>query len=112
MSAYTLNGYQGDAQRTAAPKESLSAIAVSTLGLAGEAGEVAELIKKHIGHGHPLDRLKLCKELGDVLWYVADLAARFQLTLEEVALTNVEKLRSRYPEGFSQQASINRKAEP
>lgn len=75
------------------------------LGLAGEAGEVCDLLKKHWGHGHDLDREKLKKELGDVLWYVAALAAQFGLTLEEVAASNVCKLRARYPQGFSPEAS-------
>lgn len=69
------------------------------LGLAGEAGEVCDLLKKHWGHLHPLDHEKLKKELGDVLWYVAALAVQFGLTLDEVALANVAKLTARYPKG-------------
>jgi NTP pyrophosphatase (non-canonical NTP hydrolase) len=82
--------------------------ATFALGLAGEAGEVCELLKKHWGHGHDLDQEKLKKELGDVLWYVAALAAQFQIELEDVAAANVAKLRSRYPQGFSSAASIAR----
>lgn len=70
---------------------------------------MADIIKKHIGHGHPLDTEKVHKELGDVLWYVAVLARRIGSTLEDVAASNVEKLRKRYPEGFSSERSINRK---
>lgn len=44
---------------------------VVQLGLCGEAGEVADIVKKHLGHGHPLDRDKLIEELGDLLWYCA-----------------------------------------
>lgn len=75
------------------------------LGLTGEAGEVADLLKKGIGHGHGVDASKVCKELGDVLWYVAALAQAHGLSLEEVAQANVEKLRARYPQGFSTEAS-------
>lgn len=71
-----------------------------TLGLAGEVGEVVELIKKDRFQGQPLDRDKLCKELGDVLWYLTDLAAQNGLTLQQVAETNSAKLRARYPNGF------------
>lgn len=81
------------------------------LGLTGEAGEVADYLKKVYGHGHPLDRQKVKKELGDVLWYVAVLANSFGLTLEEVAEANVQKLRERYPAGFSPAASLTRAAE-
>ncbi len=101
--------YQAEAMRTAPGPHDEKQLAVFALGVAGEAGEVAELIKKHIGHGHLLDREKLCKELGDVAWYVAVLAQVCGIPLSEVASKNVAKLRARYPEGFSEQASQNRK---
>jgi NTP pyrophosphatase (non-canonical NTP hydrolase) len=82
---------------------------IFALGVAGEAGEVADLIKKWTGHGHTLDLDKLEKELGDVLWYVTALAKANCLTLEGIAQKNLEKLRKRYPAGFSFEASINRK---
>ncbi len=84
-------------------------ITTLALGVAGEAGEVADIIKKHVGHGHPLDREKLVKELGDVLWYVARMAATIGYSLEEVANINIDKLNARYPNGFSTEASLNRK---
>jgi NTP pyrophosphatase (non-canonical NTP hydrolase) len=112
----TLNEYQRLALRTATvdestPLESLG-LARDALGLAGESGEVADLIKKHIGHGHALDTGKVHAELGDVLWYLAVLTHRVGSTLEEVAASNIEKLRARYPDGFSSERSINRKDEP
>ena len=71
------------------------------LGIAGEAGEYCELIKKHTFHGKkPLDLDAARKELGDVLYYVAMAAKNLQLSLDEVARANVDKLRARYPEGF------------
>jgi NTP pyrophosphatase (non-canonical NTP hydrolase) len=78
------------------------------MGLAGEAGEVADLIKKVIFHGHELDKEKLEKELGDVLWYLSQVARSAGLGLEKVADTNVRKLMKRYPNGFNEKASINR----
>ena len=77
-------------------------------GLTGESGEVADLIKKHFGHGHVLDQDKLKKELGDVLWYLSQLAEQFGLELSDVAETNIDKLKKRYPDGFSEEASRNR----
>jgi len=107
----TLNGYQEKAAEYA--NEDLSqkeAMITFTLGLSGESGEVADLIKKHLGHGHPLDEEKVKKELGDVLWYVSQLANYLGMSLEDVASTNIAKLEARYAEGFSTDASINRVA--
>lgn len=87
------------------------AIAIWALGIAGEAGEVAEHIKKHLGHGHPLDTEEIREELGDVLWYVAVLSNELFIDLNEVAEKNIQKLGQRYPGGFSQDASLNRKSE-
>lgn len=81
------------------------------LGVAGEAGEVADIIKKVEGHGHELDPAKLGKELGDVLWYVAVTAHKIGIPLSEVASGNIEKLKKRYPEGFSEERSRNRPGE-
>lgn len=106
-----LNEYQQAALRTAQVGADLLEpidTAGDALGIAGEAGEVADLIKKHIRHGHPLDKDKVAKELGDVLWYVAVLAHRIGWSLDGVAQANVEKLRKRYPEGFSAERSLNR----
>ena len=80
------------------------------LGLTGEAGEVSDMIKKYIFHGHDLDRDDLVKELGDVCWYVALISRAIGVNLEDVMSLNIEKLKKRYPEGFSEEASINRKA--
>ena len=76
-------------------------IAWNAIGLAGEAGEVADLVKKQIFHQQGIDRLKMKKELGDVLWYVAALCTEFDLTLEEVMQHNIDKLKARFPEGYS-----------
>ncbi len=76
-----------------------------SLGLAGEAGEVCDYLKKVYGHGKPFDRDVLQKELGDCLWYLTVLAASHGLTLEGVAAENIRKLLTRYPKGFSVEAA-------
>ena len=85
---------------------------LGTLGLCGEAGELAEVIKKHVFHGHPMDaetRSKLRKECGDCLWYLNYIASLLDRNLGEIADLNIEKLTSRYPEGtFSTERSIHR----
>lgn len=84
------------------------ALGNGALGLVGEAGEVAELVKKHLFHGHPIDKAAVTKELGDVLWYVARLAAALGISLGDVAVRNLDKLQRRYPNGFSHERSRNR----
>ena len=80
----------------------------SVMGLCGESGEAGDLVKKHLFHGHKLDREALIKELGDVAWYLAEAAAALDISLDEVFERNIEKLKKRYPEGFSEEKSINR----
>ena len=84
------------------------ALTVAALGLTGEAGEIAELVKKGIYHGHGLDVDKLANELGDLQWYIAEACSRAGLSLASVMERNVAKLRKRYPEGFSTIDSIKR----
>jgi len=105
----TPNEYQELAARTAGQfKSDNEAFCNWALGLAGEAGEVADYLKKVIFHGHELDREVLKKELGDVSWYLALTAKQAGLTLEEVMEHNIAKLKARYPEGFSSERSVNR----
>lgn len=80
----------------------------NALGLAGEAGEVAELVKKGILHQHGLDHDRLKKELGDVLWYAAALCTRLGLDMGAVMQANIDKLYERYPDGFSAKDSQKR----
>ena len=82
---------------------------VAAISLCEESGEVAGLIKKHIGHGHDLDSVKLTDELGDVLWYIQEIAHLSGIPLDRIARRNLEKLKARYPDGFDSERSINRK---
>lgn len=77
----------------------------NAIGLAGEAGEVADTIKKAVFHQHGLDRDLLIKELGDVLWYVAALCTKLDVSMDVVMARNIAKLKMRYPEGYSSTAS-------
>lgn len=82
------------------------------LGLCGEGGEFADIIKKCVFHNHPLDQAtkdKLEKELGDVMWYVALGCEVLGTSIRDICKSNIDKLRERYPEGkFSTERSINR----
>ena len=100
-----LDNYQHNAARTLGDDD----LRILALGLCGEAGEVADVVKKHRGHGHELDEEKIVDELGEVLWYVAMIAwALDGIDLSAVAHENMQKLRARYPDGFSEERSRNR----
>ena len=105
------NQYQEQAARTliAGPDADYTPEQVmlvwNALGLAGEAGEVADTIKKAVFHQHGLDRDVVIKELGDVLWYVAALCSKLDVSLSEVMERNIAKLVKRYPEGYTSAAS-------
>lgn len=94
----TLNEYQKCALETAIYQEEFKVI-YPTLGMAGEAGEVADKVKKIIRDNQSEftadKKAEIMKEIGDVMWYCATLAHDLGYSLEEVAKTNVEKLRSR-----------------
>lgn len=97
-----LSEYERGARETAFyPKE--SALSYCALGLCGESGEVADKLKKVMRDGGGVlseeVRLSLAKEVGDVLWYVANLSVELGFSLEEIALMNLEKLSSRQSRG-------------
>ena len=81
------------------------------LGLVGESGEVADLLKKHLFQGHELNEEKLIEELGDVMWYIAVCSKALNVDMNVVAERNIDKLIARYPNGFSAYKSINRTLE-
>ncbi|MEK5139089.1 nucleoside triphosphate pyrophosphohydrolase family protein [Priestia sp. FSL W8-0001] len=109
MKVFGLNQYQELASRTDNDKEPLNMrLANYGLGAAGECGELIDMIKKHVFHGHELDKDSYLKECGDLLWYLSMLAQLGGFTLEEVATANISKLSKRYKNGFSKEASIKR----
>ncbi len=108
------NEYQKQAGRTLldepdfelTPKQLM--LVWNALGVAGEAGEVAELAKKQIFHQQGLDVEKWKKELGDVLWYVAACCSHLGLTFDEVMEHNITKLKARFPEGYTPERTTYR----
>lgn len=104
----TFDEYQLAAMSTASTSSSSLGIVIAALGLAGESGEAADHVKKWLAQGHDLDRDQLAGVIGDVLWYVALAAESIGFTLDEIAVRNIEKLRARYPDRFSSEASRGR----
>ena len=95
--------YQRESRKTAAYPNLGSNYIYPTLGLVGEAGEVAEKVKKVIrdkkGIFDDKEKEGIKKELGDVLWYLSNLCIEFNFTLDEVAFQNLEKLKIRAEKG-------------
>ena len=106
----TLNEYQQAALETAVYPEEFRII-YPTLGMAGEAGEVADKVKKVIrdyGSFTSEQKREIVKEIGDVLWYCATLANDLGYSLEEVGIMNIEKLKSRKERGVIGGSGDNR----
>ena len=107
-----INEYQKLAMITLNPKLSQKEVLINgVMGLCGESGEAIDIVKKHLAQGHELDREHLIKELGDIAWYLAEVATVLDVELEDVLIRNIEKLKARYPEGFSVEKSLNRTEE-
>ena len=107
----TPNEYQRLAGRTASFTNTKDRFINGALGITGEAGEVADIIKKTMFQGHPAKDADLIQELGDVCWYVASLCTALDVDFEDVLSANIEKLRKRYPNGFTREDSIERRDE-
>ncbi|MCA2215698.1 nucleoside triphosphate pyrophosphohydrolase family protein [Jidongwangia harbinensis] len=107
-----LDEYQRGAVRTAAPRDERNELLHLVLGLVGESGEIAEKFKKWIRDLNSdeslIDRGDITKELGDVLWYVAALADYLDLSLDDIATTNLAKLASRHDRGVLKGSGDNR----
>ena len=105
----TVNEYQKLAMVTLNPELDKKDVLINgVMGLCGESGEAIDIVKKHLAQGHELDREKLAKELGDVAWYLAETATAIGYDLEDIFQMNIDKLKKRYPEGFSVEKSVNR----
>ena len=104
--------YQKKSRKTAKYPDAGSNFVYPTLGLSGEAGEVAEKVKKIIrddgGEVLPEKKSEIEKELGDVLWYVSQIATELNLELEKIAEKNIEKLYSRLERGQIHGSGDNR----
>ena len=105
-----INEYQELAMRTLNKDLSKKDVLINgVMGLCGESGEVIDIVKKHLAQGHELDKDKIAKELGDVAWFLAEVAYALDLKLEDVLVMNIEKLKKRFPNGFNVEDSIIRK---
>ncbi|MDO4903558.1 MAG: nucleoside triphosphate pyrophosphohydrolase family protein [Limosilactobacillus sp.] len=95
------NEYQEAAKRTLYGNEQV--LTNCAMGLAGESGQVVDLVKSYTFKGKKLNREDLVHEMGDVLWYLSQIAEWADIPFEEVAKNNIEELNRRYPSGFNKQ---------
>lgn len=117
-----LSAYQRAAVRTdQRPGLDLEAVTIGLLGLAGEAGSVATEYKKQLrdGPAHRTFKIRIREELGDVLWYVADLCEKFGLDMDDIAVANLDKVKDRwrpsphiepFDRGFTEEERLPRRA--
>ena len=102
------NEYQQLAERTINPRLYDYEIEQHALhGMTSEIGEIHSLYQKSY-QGHDFDEEHVKKELGDLLWFIAEYCTAMKWSLEEVMTENILKLKSRYPEGFETERSLNR----
>ena len=100
--------YQLQAMRTAKPMEPADDLMHAALGLAGEAGEFADAVKKNFVYDRELDRENAIEELGDILWFVALGCHALSVSMADVAQANIDKLRRRYPEKYEDELAYKR----
>ena len=96
------------AMRTAKPMEPNDDMMHAALGIAGEAGEFADAVKKVLVYGRQVDRENLIEELGDLLWYINLAVNVLGETFENVMIANIAKLAVRYPDKYSDQLAEDR----
>lgn len=78
------------------------------LGMVTEAGELADVYKKYIAYIKPIDYVNVKEELGDLLWYIANMCNILDLSLEDIFEINIAKLKARYGESFSEEKANTR----
>lgn len=106
----TGNEYQKLAARTINPETTSYEQSMHALhGMVGEIGEIHSIYQKYY-QGHELNKEHIQKELGDLLWFIAEFCTAHCWTLEDTMQMNIDKLMARYPEGFDSERSLHRKA--
>ena len=106
-----MNEYQALAQHTSNTTARSDKMENALLGLSGEVGELCDHYKKYMYQGHDIDYNHMIEEAGDVLWYLAELANGLDISMEDIAIRNIEKLARRYPNGFDPERSMHREGQ-
>jgi NTP pyrophosphatase (non-canonical NTP hydrolase) len=78
------------------------------IGISTEAGELLDAYKKHFAYGKELDKVNVGEEIADMMWYISNLCRMLNIDYEEMLERNINKLKARYPEKFTQENALNR----
>jgi len=105
--------YQSQSERTCPNlkdnlREGLSDELHMVIGISTEAGELLDAYKKHFAYGKNLDVVNVGEEIADIMWYISNLCRIKGIDLEEMMERNINKLKARYPDKFSQEKALNR----
>jgi NTP pyrophosphatase (non-canonical NTP hydrolase) len=105
------NEYLIQSERTLVQKGKDLNLLHGAIGISTEAGEILDAFKRHIYYGKELDVVNIKEEIGDIMWYVAILCRELNLNIEDILQTNIDKLKARYPDKFSETHALNRNLE-
>lgn len=100
--------YKTESARTLIDKGREMNLLHAAMGIGTEAGEVLDQFKRKIFYGRELDVVHVKEEIGDIMWYVAILLRELDLDFEEILKLNIDKLRARFPEKFTEHYAVNR----
>jgi len=105
--------YQEESKRTCPNlndnlREGLSDELHMVMGISTEAVELLDAYKKHFAYGKELDVVNVGEEIADIMWYISNLCRIKGINLEEMLQRNIDKLKARYPDKFSQEKALNR----
>lgn len=104
-----INDYQNKAARTCAKIDGgIMDDIHMILGIQTESAEIADAYKKYIAYKNPLDLVNVKEEIGDTIWYIANMCNMHGWDLRDILDTNIAKLEARYPEKFTEEQAINR----
>lgn len=105
----TLKEYEQAASRTCPSLNSLDIDMIHMiLGIQTESAELADILKKNIAYGKPIDWINYEEEIGDLMWYIINLCRMTGFNLEDILDKNIAKLRQRYPDKFTTNLALNR----
>ena len=103
-----INTYLKESERTLIDKGHDMNLLHAAMGIGTEAGEMLDAFKRKIFYGKELDTVNVKEELGDLMWYMAILMRELDLDFEEVLQLNIDKLKARFPDKFTEHDALNR----
>lgn len=107
-----LNVYKEEVKRSMAQLgHSLADQLHMAMGISTEASEILDVFKKKLAYGKEIDVVNVREEIGDIMWYIANLSTLLEIDLEEALQINVDKLKARYPDKFDEEKALNRDLE-